>query len=302
MDCSFTPREPSLQGNSCSSASEWPSRLTCLAALQPLRQPTIPKLMIRKPLYMVSPKQKPLVTEPVHQDGHKVCLSIGDGAKDVGTMQKINIGVGINGFEDQQATMATGPKKSMRYSWKLALWLVNGIIQAFLPFSTILLSHSKYSGLKNGKMVDLYSVGTTMSTSIVFTVNLQMAIAIQYGTWIRHAVIWGEIAIGIRPPVRNISSSFTNNRVMGNRNLGAREVSPGAKIPKTSPMYFSSMCGPSKKDKTRGRGVTKHSSQAVCEATFTKDKEQSWIGTRGSLSKGNFINWEMSFGIRVQKF
>eukprot|EP01018_Ginkgo_biloba_P006464 Gb_16220 [translate_table: standard] len=105
----------------------------------------------------------PCDRNPECQDGHKVCLSIGDGANDVDMMQKANIGVGINDVKGQQATMAAdfsiaqfqfleclllaeGPKKSMLYSWELALWLVNGIIQAFLPFSAILLSHSN-SGL-----------------------------------------------------------------------------------------------------------------------------------------------------------
>eukprot|EP01018_Ginkgo_biloba_P009003 Gb_36306 [translate_table: standard] len=242
----------------------------------------------------VSPKQKALVTELVRQDGHKVCLSIGDGANDVGMIQKANIGVGINGVEGQQATMAAdfsiaqfrflerlllvhggwcynrisfmikyffyknfifgfsiffynaltmfsgqpvyadwflslynvlftafpvgvvaildqdvkssyrlrfpylyrqGQRNQCFTAGKLALWLVNGIIQAFLSFSVVVLSYSKYSDRKNGKMVDLYSIGTTMYTCIVLIVNLQMAIAIQYWTWIHHAAIWGEIVI-----------------------------------------------------------------------------------------------------------
>ena len=50
----------------------------------------------------VSPKQKALVTELVRKDGNQICLSIGDGANDVGMIQKANIGVGISGVEGQQ--------------------------------------------------------------------------------------------------------------------------------------------------------------------------------------------------------
>jgi phospholipid-translocating ATPase len=50
----------------------------------------------------VSPKQKALVTQLVRHDGHKICLAIGDGANDVGMIQKANIGVGISGVEGQQ--------------------------------------------------------------------------------------------------------------------------------------------------------------------------------------------------------
>lgn len=88
-----------------------------------------------------------------------------------------------------------GQRNQSFTAWKITLWLVNGIIQALLCVSVILLSYSKYSDRKNGQMVDIYAVGTTMFTSIVLTVNLQMAITIQYWTWIHHAAIWGECFI-----------------------------------------------------------------------------------------------------------
>ncbi|XP_057853489.2 probable phospholipid-transporting ATPase 12 isoform X3 [Cryptomeria japonica] len=273
----------------------------------------------------VSPKQKALVTELVRKDGNKICLSIGDGANDVGMIQKANIGVGISGVEGQQATMAAdfsmaqfrflerlllvhgawcytrisflikyflykniifgfsiffwnaltmfsgqsvyadwflslynplftafpvgvvaifdqdvkstyrlqfpclyrqGQRNQSFTAWKLTSWFFNGIIQALLSFFVILLSYSYHSDRQNGQMIDINSVGTTMFTSIVLIVNLQMAVAIQasngdlfkdglrqddqartratsfnpafqgeFWTWIHLVAIWGEILI-----------------------------------------------------------------------------------------------------------
>ncbi|KAH9318645.1 hypothetical protein KI387_020414, partial [Taxus chinensis] len=72
-----------------------------------------------------------------------------------------------------------GQRNQSFTAWKISWWFINGIIQALISFSVILLSYSKYSDRENGQMVDIYSVGTTMFTSIVLIVNLQMAIAIQ---------------------------------------------------------------------------------------------------------------------------
>ena len=55
----------------------------------------------------VSPIQKAQVTELVRQQGKQVCLAVGDGANDVGMIQKANIGVGISGEEGNQAVMAS---------------------------------------------------------------------------------------------------------------------------------------------------------------------------------------------------
>eukprot|EP00249_Psilotum_nudum_P013543 c24389_g1_i3 orf=295-4026(-) len=54
-----------------------------------------------------SPIQKATVTELVRCHGKLICLAIGDGANDVGMIQKANIGVGIAGVEGQQAVMSS---------------------------------------------------------------------------------------------------------------------------------------------------------------------------------------------------
>jgi hypothetical protein len=47
------------------------------------------------------------VTLLVKNDAKETCLSVGDGANDVGMIQAANVGVGISGFEGQQAVMAS---------------------------------------------------------------------------------------------------------------------------------------------------------------------------------------------------
>lgn len=46
---------------------------------------------------------------------------------------------------------------------------------------------------EDGKVVDLESMGVTMYTTVVWTVNIQMALSINYFTWIQHFFIWGSI-------------------------------------------------------------------------------------------------------------
>lgn len=53
-----------------------------------------------------SPRQKALLTALLRVHGRQVCLSIGDGANDVGMIQTANVGVGIAGREGRQAVMA----------------------------------------------------------------------------------------------------------------------------------------------------------------------------------------------------
>ena len=47
---------------------------------------------------------------------------------------------------------------------------------------------------KDGQVVDLEILGVTMYTCVVWTVNCQMALSINYFTWIQHFFLWGSIA------------------------------------------------------------------------------------------------------------
>ena len=62
-----------------------------------------------------SPIQKATITELVRTYGKQICLAIGDGANDVGMIQKANIGVGISGVEGQQ--VLNSMKFLLSFSW-----------------------------------------------------------------------------------------------------------------------------------------------------------------------------------------
>ena len=47
---------------------------------------------------------------------------------------------------------------------------------------------------RDGQVVDYGVLGVTMYTSVVWAVNCQMALSINYFTWIQHFFIWGSIA------------------------------------------------------------------------------------------------------------
>ncbi|GBG82573.1 hypothetical protein CBR_g34949 [Chara braunii] len=242
----------------------------------------------------VSPKQKADVTALVKREGKEVCLSVGDGANDVGMIQEANIGVGISGLEGQQAVMAADfaigqfrflerlllvhggwcykrisrminyffyknfvfgftifffnahaffagqsiyadwylsiynvvftslpicvvavldqdVKDTMRIKYaalyrqgqkntyfnvkNISVWLLNGVMQSSVIFFSLKAFYQLRSDRDDGKTVGMYHVGTTMYTCVVMTVNLQLAIAIQFWTWLHHFTVWGSICI-----------------------------------------------------------------------------------------------------------
>lgn len=243
-----------------------------------------------------SPIQKATVTELVRRQSKQICLAIGDGANDVGMIQKANIGVGISGVEGQQAAMSADfsiaqfrfleklllvhgawcyrrisfminyffyknfvfgfsiflfnaytrfSGQSIYADWFLSLynviftagpivliaildqdvkamsrlrfpslykkgqvngyfrphtisaWMINGAIQAAVCFFSVVYcyGYGKISDRGTGQVVGLFTIGTTMYTCVVFVVNIQVAVVIQYWTWIHHLFIWGELVL-----------------------------------------------------------------------------------------------------------
>lgn len=244
-----------------------------------------------------SPIQKAKVTELVRNQGKEICLAIGDGANDVGMIQKANIGVGISGMEGQQAAMSADfsiaqfrfleklllvhgawcykritfmikyffyknfvfgfsiflfnaytrfSGQSIYADWFLSLynvvftsapvvviaimdqdlgagsrlrfpqlykkgqlnagnrltrrivsWMLNGVLQAAVCFFSVVYGYGygKVPDRKVGRMVGLFTIGTTMYTCVLFVVNIQVALIIQYWTWFHHIFIWGELVV-----------------------------------------------------------------------------------------------------------
>lgn len=81
------------------------------------------------------------------------------------------------------------------FSWPRILgWILNGIIASVIIFffTTRSALHQAFRG--DGRVLDFEVLGVYMYTCVVWTVNFQMAISINYFTWIQHLVIWGSIA------------------------------------------------------------------------------------------------------------
>ncbi|XP_059294143.1 probable phospholipid-transporting ATPase 8 isoform X2 [Lycium ferocissimum] len=85
--------------------------------------------------------------------------------------------------------------KNILFSWPRILgWMLNGVICSMIIFfgTTNSLMHHVFR--KDGQPVDYGVLGVMMYTCVVWTVNCQMALSINYFTWIQHLFIWGSIA------------------------------------------------------------------------------------------------------------
>ncbi|XP_073142453.1 probable phospholipid-transporting ATPase 8 [Henckelia pumila] len=81
------------------------------------------------------------------------------------------------------------------FSWPRILgWMLNGIISSMIIFffTTNSILHQAFR--RDGSVVDFEVLGVLMYTCVVWTVNCQMALSINYFTWIQHFFIWGSIA------------------------------------------------------------------------------------------------------------
>ncbi|CAE5957354.1 unnamed protein product [Arabidopsis arenosa] len=85
--------------------------------------------------------------------------------------------------------------QNLLFSWKRIIgWMFNGVFTALAIFFLCKesLKHQIYN--PNGKTAGREILGGTMYTCVVWVVNLQMALAISYFTWLQHIVIWGSVA------------------------------------------------------------------------------------------------------------
>uniref|UniRef100_A0A5B6ZAF8 Phospholipid-transporting ATPase n=1 Tax=Davidia involucrata TaxID=16924 RepID=A0A5B6ZAF8_DAVIN len=85
--------------------------------------------------------------------------------------------------------------QNILFTWLRILgWMFNGVISSMIIFffTTNSIIHQAFR--RDGQVVDLEVLGVTMYTCVVWAVNCQMALSINYFTWIQHFFIWGSIA------------------------------------------------------------------------------------------------------------
>ncbi|CAH8360907.1 unnamed protein product [Eruca vesicaria subsp. sativa] len=86
--------------------------------------------------------------------------------------------------------------QNILFSWERILgWMLNGIISSMIIFFLTINTLASQAFRKDGQVVDYSVLGVTMYSSVVWTVNCQMAISINYFTWIQHCFIWGSIGV-----------------------------------------------------------------------------------------------------------
>ncbi|KAK4842614.1 hypothetical protein QYF36_024787 [Acer negundo] len=82
------------------------------------------------------------------------------------------------------------------FSWRRIFgWMLNGLCSAVMIFFFCVKALENQAFNSDGKTAGKDIFGATMYTCIVWVVNLQMALAINYFTLIQHLFIWGSIAL-----------------------------------------------------------------------------------------------------------
>lgn len=80
------------------------------------------------------------------------------------------------------------------FSWtRILAWAFNGVLSATLIFFFCIHAVEHQAFRKGGEVVGLEILGATMYTCVVWVVNCQMALSINYFTYIQHIFIWGGI-------------------------------------------------------------------------------------------------------------
>lgn len=86
--------------------------------------------------------------------------------------------------------------QNVLFSWRRILsWMFNGVYSAIIVFFFCTRALESEAFNSTGKTVGREILGTTMYTCVVWVVNCQMALAINYFTLIQHIFIWGSIAL-----------------------------------------------------------------------------------------------------------
>ncbi|CAN6201610.1 unnamed protein product [Urochloa humidicola] len=86
--------------------------------------------------------------------------------------------------------------QNVLFSWRRILgWMLNGVMNAVLIFFFCITAFEDQAFRQDGQVAGLDALGVVMYTCIVWVVNCQMALSVNYFTIIQHIFIWGSIAV-----------------------------------------------------------------------------------------------------------
>lgn len=84
--------------------------------------------------------------------------------------------------------------QNVLFSWiRIFGWAFNGVSSSVIIFFFCIRAMEHQAFRKGGEVVGLEILGATMYTCVVWVVNCQMALSINYFTYIQHLFIWGGI-------------------------------------------------------------------------------------------------------------
>ncbi|KAM7280591.1 hypothetical protein ACFE04_007725 [Oxalis oulophora] len=86
--------------------------------------------------------------------------------------------------------------QNLLFSWpRIFGWMANGVFSSIIIFFLTTNAILNQAIRRDGQVADYEILGVTMYSCVVWTVNCQMALSINYFTWIQHFVIWGSIVL-----------------------------------------------------------------------------------------------------------
>ncbi|XP_071692834.1 probable phospholipid-transporting ATPase 8 [Rutidosis leptorrhynchoides] len=84
--------------------------------------------------------------------------------------------------------------QNILFNWPRILgWMFNGVLSSMIIFFICKNSTIHQAFRQDGYVIDYEILGVLMYSCVVWTVNCQMALSINYFTWIQHFFIWGSI-------------------------------------------------------------------------------------------------------------
>lgn len=85
--------------------------------------------------------------------------------------------------------------QNILFSWcRILGWMANGVGSSIIIFFCTANVMVDQAFRRDGRVADFEVLGVTMYTCVVWAVNCQLAISINYFTWIHHFFIWSSIA------------------------------------------------------------------------------------------------------------
>ncbi|GAB2250107.1 hypothetical protein Droror1_Dr00013466 [Drosera rotundifolia] len=86
-----------------------------------------------------------------------------------------------------------GPK-NLFFDWQRIFgWMSNGLYSSLIIFFLNIIIFYDQAYRAGGQTADMAVVGTVMFTSIIWTVNIQIALTMSHFTWIQHVLVFGSI-------------------------------------------------------------------------------------------------------------